>query len=63
MNEIIEILMRRDGDTKEEAIARVNDVKSMMEECGYDPGESEQIFTEEFELEPDYLLSFIMDIA
>ena len=60
MNEIIEILMRRDGDTREEAIARVNEVRDMMKECSYDPEESEQIFTEELELEPDYLIDMLL---
>ena len=59
MNKIIEILMRRDENTREEAIARIKEVKNMMEECSYNPEKCEQIFMEELGLEPDYIIDFL----
>ena len=55
MEEIIKILMRRDGNTKEEAIERINEVKEMIEECNYDPDEIENIMIEQLSLEMDYI--------
>ena len=55
MNKIVEILMRRDGYSEKEAIDRINEVKSMMEECNYDPEESEEIFMSQLGLEMDYI--------
>lgn len=55
MNRIIEILMKRDGNTEEEAKERVKEVKDMLEECDYDPCEAEIIMMEELGLEMDYI--------
>lgn len=59
MNRIIDILMKRDGNTREEAIARVKETKDMMAECNYDPFESEEIFMEELGLEMDYIVDLL----
>lgn len=61
MNEIIRILMERDGNTKEETLAIIREVKDMMEECNYDPEECEEIFMSELGLEPDYMVGFLLD--
>lgn len=59
MSDIINILMRRDNITKEEALNLIQEVKDMMEECDYDPEECEDIFMSELGLEPDYLPEFL----
>lgn len=59
MEEIVKILMERDGNTREEALSIIEDVKGMMEECGYDPEECEDIFEMELGLEPDYIPEFL----
>lgn len=55
MKNIISILMKRDGDTYEEAKGRVLDVVDMMGDCDYDPVECEDIFINFLGLEIDYL--------
>ena len=60
MNEIVNILMQRDGMTKEEALDLVREVKDMMEECNYDPEECEEIFSSELGLEPDYIINLLL---
>lgn len=59
MEDIIKILMERDGDTEEEAIDRIEEVKKMMEECDYDPDEVENIVMENLGLEMDYILDLL----
>lgn len=59
MNEIINILVQRDGITKAEAFDLVKEVKNMMEECNYDPEECENIFASELGLEPDYIINLL----
>ena len=59
MEEIIKILMKRDGMSREEALELLEDVKEMMEEVSYDPEECENIFETELGLEPDYIPAFI----
>lgn len=59
MEEIIKIIMKRDGNTREEALSIIEDVKEMMEECNYDPEECENIFETELGLEPDYIPAFL----
>ena len=59
MEEIIKIIMKRDGNTREEALSIIEDVKEMMEECDYDPEECEDIFMSELGLEPDYIPAFL----
>jgi hypothetical protein len=55
MNRIIEILMKRDGNTEKEAESRLDEVKNMLEECNYDADEAENIVLEQLGLEMDYL--------
>lgn len=62
MEEIIKILMRRDGNTREEALSIIEDVKEMMEEVSYDPEECENIFETELGLEPDYIPGFLFEV-
>ena len=59
MNEIIKILMKRDGISKDEAVDLLKEIKDMMEECEYDPEECENIFATELGLEPDYIINFL----
>lgn len=59
MEEIIKILIRRDGNTKEEAIERINEVKEMIEECNYDPEEVENIVMDNLGLEMDYIFDLL----
>lgn len=59
MEDIIKILMERDGDTEEEAIDRIEEVKKMMEECDYDPDEVEDIVMENLGLEMDYIFDLL----
>jgi hypothetical protein len=60
-NRVRDILMTRDGMTKEEADARIVEVREMMDEAVADGevGEAEAIFEEEFCLEPDYLIDIL----
>lgn len=60
MDKIIEILMKRDGNTKKEAEMRCKEVKDMLEDCNYDPGESEKIFMSQLGLEMDYVVEFLI---
>jgi len=62
MKEIVMILMRRDGISKEDAIALVKETMKSIREC-IEEGDfeaAEDIFTSELRLEPDYLLNLIM---
>ncbi|WP_279071645.1 hypothetical protein [Faecalicoccus pleomorphus] len=59
MNRIIDILMKRDGNTKREAEGRVKEVQRMMEDCNYNPDESERIMAEQLGLELDYIMDLI----
>ena len=54
--------MRRDGNTRNEAVDRINEVNEMMEDCGYDPEESETIFMEQLGLGPNYLIDMFLEI-
>ena len=55
MNRVLEILMRRDNLTQQEAEDRVLEVKQMMEDCNYDPEECVDIMCDELGLEMDYI--------
>lgn len=57
---IEDILIRRDGDTRSEAKARIKEVKQLMEECNYDPVETEDIVADYLGLELDYIIDLIM---
>lgn len=60
MEKIIQILMKRDGLTRQEAINHLEDVRQMMNDCCYEPEECEEIFIEQVGLEPDYLMDFLL---
>ena len=61
MEEVIQILMRRDGLTRTEAIAEIDDFReeayALMEEGAYD--EVEDLLIDYLGLEPDYLTSLL----
>ena len=59
MNRIVNILMKRDGNTEQEAIDRIKETRSLMESCGFDPEECERIFLEELGLEMDYIIDIL----
>lgn len=61
MNRVVEILMRREQITEEEANQMLQDVREMLEECNYDPEESEDIISSELGLEPDYIMDILFD--
>ena len=54
-NEIVNVLMRRDGLSLEEAYEQLNDASERLAD-GDDP---EEILYEEFGLEPDYLFDLL----
>ena len=55
MNELVEILINRDGMTRDEAQELVDEARSMVA-AGFDP---EELLYDEFGLEPDYLFSLL----
>lgn len=60
MEKIIEILMRREGNTRSEARARREEVRDMLEDCNYVQEESEEIFMSQLGLEMDYMEEFLL---
>ena len=59
MNRVVKILMQRDGLSQAEELLR--EVRYMLEECNYDPEESEDIISSELGLEPDYIMDILFD--
>lgn len=57
---IVSILMLRDGLTQSEAESQIEEVRTQMAECNYDPTECEDIFMSELGLEMDYLFDIIL---
>lgn len=55
MNSIIEILMNRDGMSKEDAINKLNEVRTMISDADYNIDEVEDIIMMELGLEMDYI--------
>lgn len=55
MNEIVQVLMERDGMTEEFALQTVQQAQTRVYQ-GEDP---EEILREEFGLEPDYIFNLI----
>lgn len=53
MNRVVEILMTRDGMTKDEAIELINETREMMIE---DPWDAEDIILDMLDLELDYIM-------
>lgn len=58
-SEVVEILMKRDGLSHGEAQDRFNEVREMIQECNFDPFETEDILIEELGLEMDYIFEFM----
>lgn len=61
MEEVIQILMARDGISRKEATAQVKEVREMMLKA-LDSGDTESledIFMNELGLEPDFIPDFI----
>lgn len=62
MNKVVEILMRRDGDSKQEATERVEQTRDELLQLGTGSFEdSQNIIEENLGLEPDYLFD-ILDV-
>lgn len=61
MNRVVEILMKRDNLSQAEAEELLREVRYMLEECNYDPEESEDIISSELGLEPDYIMDILFD--
>ena len=58
-SEVVEILMKRDGLSRREAQDRFNEVREMIQECNFDPFETEDILIGELGLEMDYIFEFL----
>lgn len=59
MESIVEVLVRRDGMTRKEAVEQVNDFTERAfggELCSF---EIEEMFMSDFGLEPDYLIELM----
>lgn len=56
---VVDILMKRDGISREEAESMVEEVRQMMEDCNYDPFECDDILRTQLGLEPDYIFEII----
>lgn len=57
MEQVIKILMERDGNTREEAESRIQETRELL--LSSDPWESDQIMANELGLEPDYIFDII----
>ena len=60
MNNVVAILMKRDGMSRAEAIARVTEVRGMIEDVNGDYDETEQIMIDELGLEMDYIFDILL---
>lgn len=63
MEQIIEILIRRDGCTRNEALDRIKECQQRLEEEAVATGDYEaaqDIVAEELGLEPDYLIALLL---
>ena len=61
MNKVVKILMERDDLSQAEAEELLREVRDMLEECNYDPEESEDIISSELGLELDYTMDILFD--
>lgn len=59
MNNVVAILMKRDGMSRAEAVALVTEVREMIEDAGGDYDEAEQIMIDELGLEMDYIMDIL----
>lgn len=57
-NEVIRVLMKRDGLTRDEAQERLDEVREMISDA--DPWEAEDILADELGLEMDYIFDILM---
>lgn len=60
MNNVVAILMKRDGMSRAEAIAQVTEVRGMIEDVNGDYDEAEQIMIDELGLEMDYIFDILL---
>lgn len=60
MNNVVEILMKRDGMSRTEAVALVTKVHGMIEDADGDYDEAEQIMIDELGLEMDYIFDILL---
>lgn len=58
-NKVVDILMKRDDMSRTEAQERFNEVREMIQECNFDPFETEDILIGELGLEMDYIFEFM----
>lgn len=58
-NKVVDILMKRDDMSRTEAQDRFNEVREMIQECNFDPFETEDILIGELGLEMDYIFEFL----
>ena len=59
MSKVVEILMKRDGLSRTEAQEQFNEVREMIQECNFDPVETEDTLIEALGLEMDYIFEFL----
>ncbi len=59
MNELIQILMRRDGLSQQEALGHIADAREAIIDAFEHGGDYEDVFNDWFGLELDYLLDVI----
>lgn len=57
INNVVRILMERDGLTREEAEVRLDEVRVFLDEA--DPFEAEDIIADELGLEMDYIFDIL----
>ena len=62
MNNIVMILMTRDGMTAEEATKRLRDVQQRAKEALYDAEVVEELMADELGLEMDYIFDLLEDV-
>ena len=60
MNNVVAILMKRDGMSRAEAVALVAEVRGMIEDADGDYDEAEQIMIDELGLEMDYIMDILL---
>lgn len=56
MESLLEVLMRRDGLSKDEAEDLIEEARCLVYDQGMDP---EEVLREEFGLEPDYVFDLL----
>lgn len=62
MNNIVMILMTRDGMTADEATERLRDVQQRAKEALYDAEVVEELMADELGLELDYIFDLLEDV-